>query len=296
MPITTHPEQVDTYRGDAQHWIHVMDHLFEPAIEAAGFKVIKPISKGSAMIHADIVKNLSTCDMVLCDLSSLNANVFFELGVRTSLDKPIAIVKDDKTKTIPFDLSGTNVHTYRSALDPWSITEQVDALAAHMKDADDSCDGTNPMWQQYGLRFRAEQPSSNETPTEAKLDLILSKLNQPEPRGVIRRAAGVSLVKPGDDLAGLPGRATASTERRALIQEMRSVLSSWSARHGIGSHLWLGDNGRFIWSLEGKDMAEDERDRVRFLLPKLPLVDQVSFEAGDEPWAGATYFDSFAPF
>lgn len=36
-------------------------------------------------------------DMVLCDMSRLNANVFFELGIRTALDRPAALVKDDQT-------------------------------------------------------------------------------------------------------------------------------------------------------------------------------------------------------
>jgi hypothetical protein len=291
MPITTHPDQAEIYRGDRHHWIHVMDHLFGPAIEAVGFKVIKPISKGTAMIHADIVKHLSTSDMVLCDLSSLNANVFFELGVRTSLDKPIAIVKDEKMKVIPFDLSGTNVHTYDSALDPWSISEQVDELKEHLKDAEESCNGTNPMWQQYGLKFRAEQPSSDESPTEAKLDLILSRLSQPEPH---RFFEGGTVTWQGlaDNLPELPsGRIL-----QDLIDEMKSVLTSWSARHHIASHLWMTEPGRFLWILEGNDMTDDQREQVRFFLSKVPLVTEVSFEAEYVPAAGATHVDSFPPF
>lgn len=81
MPITTRKEQSEAY-GDTQHWRHVMDHLFVPAIEKAGFEPKLPMSTGTEMIHAEIVKNLETCDLVLVDLSSLNPNVFFELGVR----------------------------------------------------------------------------------------------------------------------------------------------------------------------------------------------------------------------
>jgi hypothetical protein len=38
------------------------------------------MSKGSEIIQADIIRNLHAADLVLCDLSTLNANVFFEFG------------------------------------------------------------------------------------------------------------------------------------------------------------------------------------------------------------------------
>jgi hypothetical protein len=176
MPITTHPDESERY-GDTAHWSHVMEHLFVPAIEAVGYEAVRPIAKGSSMIHAGIIKNLEECDMVLCDLSSQNANVVFELGVRTSLNKPIAIVRDDKTE-IPFDLGVLNAHRYSSDLRPWSIAKSLPSLQAHLEDAEGTCQGTNPMWQQYGLTVRAETPVVEESRTDAKLDLVLGQLQQ----------------------------------------------------------------------------------------------------------------------
>lgn len=176
MPITTHAEEAVRY-GDDEHWVHLMEHLFVPAIEAAGYAAVPPITQGSAMIHAEIVRNLETADMVLCDLSGHNPNVFFELGVRTSLDKPIAIVRDDKT-TIPFDLGGLNAHPYSSDLRKWSIEASLPLLQNHIEQATLTCDGRNPMWQQYGLTVRAQAPAVEESPMEAKLDLLLGQFNQ----------------------------------------------------------------------------------------------------------------------
>ena len=104
------------YSNDADHFRHVLDHLFIPALEKIKMNPIRPIAEGSDLIHAEIIKNLEKADLVLCDASCLNPNVFYELGIRTALDKPVAIVRDDMTPKIPFDTTIINHHTYESAL------------------------------------------------------------------------------------------------------------------------------------------------------------------------------------
>jgi len=99
MPITTPPALVDRY-GDEHHFKHVLDCLFRPALERAKFRAIPPSAEGSDLIHAQIIKHLEQADIVLCDMTSLNANVFFELGIRTAVNKPVAIVKDSETSSV----------------------------------------------------------------------------------------------------------------------------------------------------------------------------------------------------
>lgn len=175
MPITTHAEHVERYGGDKDHWSHVMETLFVPAIEAAGFRPIRPIAEGSHLIHGLIIKNLSEADLVLVDLSSHNPNVFFELGVRTSLNLPIALVKDEHM-TLPFDTSGINTHAYDSRLNVWDIEDERRALVKHLADSSASCGGENPLWRQFGLTMRASEPNAAESPLEAKVDLLASHL------------------------------------------------------------------------------------------------------------------------
>jgi len=81
MPVTTPEHSIAAYGGDKDHFKHVLECLFIPAVEKAGLKPIPPIAKGADVIHAGIVQNLEKTDIVLCDMSSLNANVFFELGI-----------------------------------------------------------------------------------------------------------------------------------------------------------------------------------------------------------------------
>src|SRR3954447_3894815 len=105
MPITTPVEQAGLYDNDPDHFLHVIDYLFKPAVESAGFKLIKPAFNNSQVIQGEIIRHLETADLVLCDISGWNANVFFELGIRVALDKPVAMVRDNRTSSLPFDNS-----------------------------------------------------------------------------------------------------------------------------------------------------------------------------------------------
>lgn len=124
MPITTPTLLVEKYNDDEEHFSHVLVHLFIPAVVGAGFKPIPPKAVGSNIIQADIIKQLSDCELVLCDMSIFNPNVFYEFGIRTALNKPVALVVDDKTKPIPFDSSMLNCHEYDSSLTPWILERE----------------------------------------------------------------------------------------------------------------------------------------------------------------------------
>lgn len=174
MPISTRAAEAEAY-GDEDHWLHVMESLFVKAIETAGFRVIRPVAQGSHLIHGLIIRHLSEADLVLCDLSSHNPNVFFELGVRTSLNRPIALVRDERTE-LPFDTSGINTHQYKASLRGWEIGAEQERLASHITQSVASCGGANPLWRQFGLSIRAQEPDTHESPLEAKVDLLANRI------------------------------------------------------------------------------------------------------------------------
>ncbi len=155
-----HPpaQYVENYKGDSDHFIHVLEHLFKPAIEAAGLIPIPPISKGAEVIHGDIIQNLETADLVLCDMSILNPNVFFELGIRTALNKSVAMIRDNVTERVPFDTTIINYHEYNSGLEPWGLSGEIGRLTVHLKDC--AAPGTeNSLWGYFSMSQQAEVPS-----------------------------------------------------------------------------------------------------------------------------------------
>ncbi|WP_288713040.1 hypothetical protein [uncultured Bilophila sp.] len=110
MPISDHPDY------DAGHFTRVYNHIFKPAIELAGYIPIRSDDETkSNNIVADIIKKIVVSDMALCDISTRNANVLYELGIRHAFDKPVVLVKDEKTNSI-FDISGIRYTDYNSSL------------------------------------------------------------------------------------------------------------------------------------------------------------------------------------
>lgn len=176
MPISNRGVATPPY-ADEYHWAHVMENLFVKAVKNAGFRAIPPVAEGSQLIHGQIVKHLSEADLVLCDLSSDNPNVFFELGVRTSLNLPIALVQDGTTP-LPFDTSPVNTHFYNPNLTAWDIESEQARLAKHLQLSAKTCDGTNPMWERFGLTVRAKEPDTYASPLEAKVDLLTDRLSR----------------------------------------------------------------------------------------------------------------------
>jgi DNA-binding CsgD family transcriptional regulator len=175
MPITTPPAFIAVY-NDGDHFAHILQHLFMPAIQKAGFDTISPKSTGSNLIHADIINNLSKSELVLCDMSILNPNVFFEFGIRCALDKPIALVRDDKTEMIPFDTGIINFLTYQS-IPTWNVTGEIERLSKHIKESYEKSKGHNALWKYFGVNqigsFSPETATSDD-----KLDFIIQKLSE----------------------------------------------------------------------------------------------------------------------
>jgi hypothetical protein len=177
MPISVPEERIAQYRDGVLHFAHVLECLHIPAVEKAGFKAIPPVSDGSEIIHADIIEKLESSEHVLCDMSCLNPNVFFEWGIRTSLNKPVAVVRDEFVTKVPFDTGILNHRDYESSLDPWDLNVQIERLAEHIKSAFEKSSGKNALWRHFGTKLGSKieaAPYKSQDLSSDKLELILS--------------------------------------------------------------------------------------------------------------------------
>lgn len=110
MPIADHPNY------DNGHFNRVYEHLIRPACFKAGYEAVRADdSKASHLIMFDILKNIVECDMAICDLSTKNANVFYELGLRQAFNKKTVLITDGIEKE-PFDIAGFRYVKYSSSL------------------------------------------------------------------------------------------------------------------------------------------------------------------------------------
>lgn len=175
MPVTT-PTSYTEDLHDADHFGHVLKHLFTPALEQAGYTVIPPKMFGAALIHAEIIRHLEQADLVLADLSNHNPNVFFELGIRTSLDRPVVLVKDARTGMIPFDLGTINVLSYDETLATWTLQEEIKRLSEHVSNVPTGDPNGNAMWRYFGLTKRGDPAEAGSL--EGKVDLLLAEVTK----------------------------------------------------------------------------------------------------------------------
>lgn len=99
MPIA----DVDGYPQG--HFTHVYENIIYPSCEMAGYQAVRADEvKATNLIHLDILKNLIDAPIAICDLSSRNPNVLFELGIRQAFDKPVVLIQEAGTPKI-FDIA-----------------------------------------------------------------------------------------------------------------------------------------------------------------------------------------------
>lgn len=175
MPISTPENWLIRYSNDKDHFEHVLEHLLIPSIEKVDLEPISPKTKGSELIHGEIIKKIEIADLVICDMSTLNPNVFFELGIRTALNKPVCLIKDDVTPEIPFDTLIINNHEYLSALNPWTLDEQIKAISNHIEESLKTNEDTNSLWKYFSLSSTAH-PVEPEKGIDGRIDFLTMQI------------------------------------------------------------------------------------------------------------------------
>lgn len=123
MPIS----KQDGY--DADHFDLVYEDIIKPAIKLAGMEPRRADDTvNTNVIHVDILRNVIESDIAICDMSSRNPNVFYELGVRQAFDKPTVLMIDESTVP-PFDVANIRFVNYKKAMGYRDVTDVVEKLA-----------------------------------------------------------------------------------------------------------------------------------------------------------------------
>jgi len=164
------------------HFKHVYDDILVPACDSAGFKAVRADQvKQSNLIHLDILQKLLEAPMALCDLSSRNPNVLFELALRQAFDKPVALAQEVGTPTV-FDISPLRYAEYRKERTYHEVLEDQAAIATAIKDtfeAHKRGKGVNSIVKLLALSKPAALPEINAPDASADIQqLILAELSQ----------------------------------------------------------------------------------------------------------------------
>ncbi len=123
MPIA----EVDGY--PSEHFRHVYEDLICPSCKLANVRPVRADDvKQTNLIHLDILKSLIEAPIAICDLSTRNPNVLFELGIRQAFDKPVVLIQEEGTPRI-FDISPLRYLEYSRELRYHEVIETQKRLS-----------------------------------------------------------------------------------------------------------------------------------------------------------------------
>jgi len=147
MPIS----DVEGY--ETGHFGRVYEHIIKPACKKAGLRPVRADEvQVTNYIVIDILKKILDADMVICDLSSKNPNVLYELGIRQAFNLPVTLIKDLRTSRV-FDIQGLRYIEYDESLRIDKIENAVETIANTLKNTSalDESD-VNSLVQLLGVR------------------------------------------------------------------------------------------------------------------------------------------------
>jgi hypothetical protein len=160
------------------HFADVYKHVIKPAVEAAGLRCIRADEVHRAnLIHLDILHRIVNAKLAICDLSGLNPNVMFELGIRQAFDKPVVLIKDDRTRS-PFDISPLRHQEYDAALSYKGVlaAQAVLTKAVESMLTEGAASDVNSIVRLMGL-VAASEKLSEASPVDAKLELMQKSID-----------------------------------------------------------------------------------------------------------------------
>lgn len=169
MPIS----DVDTY--EKGHFGRVYEYIIKPACIAARFKPVRADEvQTTNYIVVDILRKILDAEMVVCDLSSRNPNVLYELGIRQAFNLPVTLIRDSRTTRI-FDIQGLRDIEYDDDLRIDKINNTVEVLTNTLKNNSQLKTGeVNSIIQLLGVKPASAPTTEVSSDTSLLLEAISS--------------------------------------------------------------------------------------------------------------------------
>jgi len=134
MPFGTKPDGA----GGTVDFDAVYRDLLAPAVEAADLEPLRADQElAGGLIHKPMFERLVLCEFAVADLTTANANVFYELGVRHAIRPATTVLLFADGGRLPFDVAPLRALPYRLAADgrPAAAAHAQAALAARLEEA-----------------------------------------------------------------------------------------------------------------------------------------------------------------
>ena len=216
--------------GTAEHWRQVRE-IITSAISSLNLRV-QMVSESEAVnvIHKNIVQNIFANEIVICDVSSRNPNVMFELGMRLAFDKPVVIIKDRDTP-FSFDIGNMQHIEYPHSLNYIEILSFQEELLNKVKftmNETEVAKSSGGKYSPFLSNYAITEVSEIKIKHMDKDDYIIGKLN--ELTESLRGLSSQDEVKPNVRKVG--GRESFS---EAIVKDLLKMLSEAEKEGLVGS-------------------------------------------------------------
>jgi tetratricopeptide (TPR) repeat protein len=141
MPFGTKPDGA----GGSVDFDAVYREVIAPAVTAAGLEPLRADEEmGGGIIHKPMFERLILCDYAVADLTTANANVFYELGVRHAVRPYTTVLLFAEGGRLAFDVAPLRAVPYRldssgrpASADPvrQALTERLIEASEHSTDS-----------------------------------------------------------------------------------------------------------------------------------------------------------------
>lgn len=116
----------ENINGEIIDFNQIYKEIIQEPIRAAGLKPLRcdEIEKAGS-IHRGMFEHIAKDDVAIVDLTNLNANVFYELGVRHALKNNVTVLIQATGTNIPFNIQGLRIIQYPTPGGDYSETRTL---------------------------------------------------------------------------------------------------------------------------------------------------------------------------
>jgi len=202
------------------HFGHVYQNIIKPACVMANVQPMRADEvKASNLIHLDILKRLIEAPIAICDLSSRNPNVLFELGIRQAFDKPVVLIQEENTPRI-FDIAPLRYTEYSREMKYHDVLKSQKELAGAIEAtqrADADAGSVNSIVKLLALDSGAKIPDLKGTKDDFAFGVLQAEMQ--DIRRILQTLVKTS-VRPGISKNGVK---TIEAELNELIEAWKSL-------------------------------------------------------------------------
>jgi len=219
---------------------YVLEYIIRPVLESDEFKhTVERSDKYSrpGLITDDLIVSLLDADVVIADLTELNPNVFYELGIRHMAEKKIIHMAERET-ALPFDIKDYRAIIYK--LDnPMDIEAAKEELTRQMKATEEkNYKVSNPVTKAAGYRHLTTSPDT----TDQLLARMIERVDEQDAsinrvERYARRSSNINVHQPELRLHDIDSRDLdiISDKHRGRLRNIEHMLTSSNWDKNFGS-------------------------------------------------------------